>query len=1348
MGEVADLDRTVRIDGAEDGAISSTSELRVHPHVVLLGEPGLGKSTVLDREARLAGTSRVTVRRLLRRGAPDESLTLFVDALDEYRSDGSIDKIHDLATAIEQSGVDRWWLTCRAEDWRKLGDLVVLEEITGGRPIVVAHLQPLTPGQQAAVLTALGEQDPEAFLEKARRLGAEGLSASPLSLRLLHRSVASGGAWPKTRYELFDRATLDLAGEHDPARRTTMTRPAPASLREAAARAFLVQLTTGARGIWRSNVEPEDEGLVRGFDLGVDQTILKAALDTALFTGEGEIFEPIHRNVAEFLAARGLVEAVIGKPGSAATPLSRALALITTDDGGPPTELRGLFGWFIVHLAQRGRGAEACELLRRDPVTVLAYGDAAALPTDCRRVLFDSLDCDDPWFASSQGSAMVGSLAGDDLADLFGLVLDGAAAGTDKLFTVFEALTIGPAMAALRPKLRAIVLDEQQSEGARWRAIDAFLNGSDNLSTDQRNLLDDLTSLASSSDNGRLKAHLIAQMNGDTVTVADLRSVVIDAAKVPRRDSSINLYGLGRWFARNPKPGLLDVPVSEWIPPRAEHDPLPLIAVESFFDTAVAALIDAEDPTPRRLQAILTNGGIYRSARVREAAKAAVAAWLAADPARPIRFLDAMIAGTNEPNRVGKILTRFHALAADTITPDFIRATLWRAEAACVDQVVWFELASALVWHATDRDVVFWDVVGALRANPDVAALGDRMVFEEIEPWRWEEAARHRQREDEFASAVAGNVTDMSPELEALRSGVAVGWLDWAAQNYLHPGEVDPIVIVGLERVARLSNPAIADAVAAGWTVLASDGSPKLTPARQGRLDAQSKRNVAEYPMIAGLVYQRSLGIVPTAPPSAALAVLRNSHVVMDTTERDALVQWAILRLCEDANAGGSALKDYWLGAIKTGATYLNHIREVVAQCPAAMRMILPELLDKRPNMSSEALRVVLHIAVQLLDRAVLLELAGKALKKKTLGSEQRGHWYAAAFRLDPLKYGANLATELPDETAQQYLELEERLDGHSAFDGLPEEAAIARDIDLIRLLGPGQLPRARWRTSGYGLRDRLNGITTAAIARLSSVPSPAAGEALASLLGAADLLAWHPWLRHSLAEQVRVRRDFAFRNPTALAVCAALAGGPPVNAADLKAIVCDELDRIGRGLQTGASSGWRRYWNIDGYSRPINPRNENECRNQVLDLLEIALKPYGIIAALPEGHRANDTRSDMLMLGHAGSNLPLEAKRHHNDELWSAPVDQLEPYTRAPGASGFGIYLVFWFGSGFAPPKRGDRRKPKAIEAVRAILRTDLPDDLRERLSIMVFDVSVPDGVAMSDIVLIAKPRQRAKPL
>lgn len=1333
MTEIADLDRHVSADGDESDDNALVSSLRNRPHVVLLGEPGSGKSTVLEREAAAAGTTRVTVRKLLRRGPPPGGTALFIDALDEFRSDGSSDKIHDLAEAIENAGSERWWLSCRAEDWRKLGDLAVLDEVVGGRPIIVVRLQPLDPGEQAAVLAALGEPDPSGFLDKARRLGAEGLCGSPLSLKLLQLAVLKGGAWPKTRFELFDRATLQLAGEHDPMRRTDMSRPAPEMLRDMAGRAFLVQLASGARGIWRSNVEPDDEGLVRSFDLGTDQTILKAALDTALFAGEGEAFDPIHRSVAEFLAARALVEAVTGGAGQAALPLRRALALITTDDGGPPTELRGLFGWFGVHLAQRGRTDDAKRLIAAEAVTALAYGDPAALPTELRRALFEHLGTNDPWFRNGEGSATVGSLAGEDLADLFAAVLTAPPGQTHKLFTVFEALTEGAPVVSLRPQLRAMILNQTLSEGARWRAVDAFLNGFDDRVGEQRALFADLAALPPSNDNGRLKLHLITGMPGTAVIVADLKSVVIDAVSAQARNSSLHLYGLGSWFAQNPAPELFAVPARSWIPKQDPNKPYS-IEVQNFFDGALAALVKAQDPAPAALWTLVDHAALTKSAQLKDAGRAAIDAWFDKNPSRATELIDVLIPITAGPMRANAIWGRFDRLARRRVSPALVRHLMDKAQgASTIDRPVILELASFYARSLETENPLFWEFVTFLEQEEGMAELARGLIYDEIPDWRVEDIASNQRNRAEIQKQIQGNITRATPLIAEFQAGKLSGWLRWGAQAYLRPMELDGIEIPGLPGLARFSSVAIANAMAQGWMALSLTGTPYLTAARLGSLAAQLKSNVAEVAITAGVQHKRNLGINPGAPPMAvAIIVLRTAYMIEGNQERDALRAWAVARLASDPAAASTALLDFWGAMLRAKSQRIEHMDEIARGAPDILRPVLVALLSGRPHMPMEALAMTLHHGIALLDRETLTSLARKALNRKALGSEQRARWYATWLRLNPVAAGPAFTAELPDEAGRLMLTLPHLEAGPTAFDGLPEADAVVRDTILIREVGRHHEPDDRF-GGNIGPKQMLSGIVSAAISRLAALPSATAGETLQALGNERALGRWVPHLQHAIAEQIRVRRDFAFRNPKPAAVCAALAGGPPVNASDLLAIALDALERLARDTQIGATSPWRRYWNTDGSSRPINPRNENECRNQVLDHVARAMQPFGITAALPEGQRANDTRADMLILGHDGANLPVEAKRHYNDELWTAPVEQLEPYTRAPGAAGFGIYLVFWFGPKFSTPKRAQGGRPKTMSGMLALLEADLPEAMRERIKIVGFDVSAPPGTKMA---------------
>ena len=74
--------------------------------------------------------------------------------------------------------------------------------------------------------------------------------------------------------------------------------------------------------------------------------------------------------------------------------------------------------------------------------------------------------------------------------------------------------------------------------------------------------------------------------------------------------------------------------------------------------------------------------------------------------------------------------------------------------------------------------------------------------------------------------------------------------------------------------------------------------------------------------------------------------------------------------------------------------------------------------------------------------------------------------------------------------------------------------------------------------------------------------------------------------------------------------------------------------------------------------------------------------------------------RSD-IRVSHGGFNVPVEIKKSSHRDLWRAIRNQLiAKYTRDPGAAGYGIYLVFWFGNEPEPcqmPESGPRPKSAA---------------------------------------------------
>ena len=134
-----------------------------------------------------------------------------------------------------------------------------------------------------------------------------------------------------------------------------------------------------------------------------------------------------------------------------------------------------------------------------------------------------------------------------------------------------------------------------------------------------------------------------------------------------------------------------------------------------------------------------------------------------------------------------------------------------------------------------------------------------------------------------------------------------------------------------------------------------------------------------------------------------------------------------------------------------------------------------------------------------------------------------------------------------------------------------------------------------------------------------------------------------------------------------------------PLTRGDLAAFLVNRLEEISLRIRTANTNDWRQYWNEDQYRRPSEPKHEDSCRDALLSDLRASL-PMGVDSQ-PEGRYVNDKRSD-IRVAYRDFNVPIEAKRNSHRDLWSAMRDQLiAKYASDPATSGYGIYLVFWFG-------------------------------------------------------------------
>ncbi len=368
-----------------------------------------------------------------------------------------------------------------------------------------------------------------------------------------------------------------------------------------------------------------------------------------------------------------------------------------------------------------------------------------------------------------------------------------------------------------------------------------------------------------------------------------------------------------------------------------------------------------------------------------------------------------------------------------------------------------------------------------------------------------------------------------------------------------------------------------------------------------------------------------------------------------------------------------------------------------------------------------EALDNLLWAAIQHADRYSLQKLIKRKLSLTSMNVTQCVYWLAAGVIVSPGVYKDRLKDFVQGR--------ESRIRHVATFFSDKELPWLSSDkigISVLELLirligsyaGPIDLSSDELFTTG----GRASGLVRSLIQRLAVASVKEASDALTSLYSDPALTRWHGELSRAQDSQRIIRRDAEYRHPDIEQVCATLQNGLPANVADLAALVTDRLCEIARRIRTGNTNNWRQYWNEDPDGRPQEPKHENSCRDALLSALRERL-PHGVDAQ-PEGQYANNTRAD-IRVSCAGFNLPVEIKKSSHWDVRNAMRSQLSKYTRDPDASGYGIYLILWFGSETCRPGPGGR--PKSAADLEKRLREKLSPDEARRISVCVMDVTKP---------------------
>lgn len=357
---------------------------------------------------------------------------------------------------------------------------------------------------------------------------------------------------------------------------------------------------------------------------------------------------------------------------------------------------------------------------------------------------------------------------------------------------------------------------------------------------------------------------------------------------------------------------------------------------------------------------------------------------------------------------------------------------------------------------------------------------------------------------------------------------------------------------------------------------------------------------------------------------------------------------------------------------------------------------------------------------------AALKSCDGKQLERTIqhrLGNEevpeaQRIYWALAGFLLAPGRYGREL---------QRFGNRPDRLGSLLDFlcrVGLPREFANRLDASELRLL----IAMTRVAKEDTPVTKAGWSLTSGLLWRLLSLHTREAANLLEELRRSPAFAEWDADIALAIDFQLARRREADFRHSRIELVTKTLRNGRPANARDLAALVDAELGVLSLQIRDSSASYWKHFWNVDGYNRATDPRPEASCRDAILFGLQSRLARLGIDVQ-PEGTYADGKRSD-IRVAYGGFDVPVEIKRACHPDLWTAIGNQLlAKYARDPGAAGFGIYLVLWFGyDSCCKPTALDGWVPTNVGELKEKLNEIPSGPSRSRISVCVIDVTKPD--------------------
>ena len=1322
-------------DGDESKPLASFRDASAY---VLLGDPGSGKTTAFTVECEELGDEAypVSAREFLTfspEDAPEwRGKTLFIDGLDEVRAGLSNARtpLDQIRSNLSRLGKPKFRISCRAMDWLGDNDRSKLGMVSPSGNVTTLILDALTEADVLNFLQSLSPPiDVDTFIERAKVNGVFALLFNPQSLHMLVELVAEGADLPSSRKDVFEKFCTLVASEHNEEHQIGAPNTSVPTILDAAGRLCAVQLLSGVYG-YTTDLQPPDNEYIEVSRSGTETVaIARNALVTKLFrtVSEGKV-APVHRQIAEFLAARHLA-AVIDN----GLPAARVVSLMTGVDESVVTDLRGLAAW-VATLSRPARRL----LIDNDPVGIGLYGDIREFSIDEKCALLESLKGRMQGIGNfwALGQSFESLASSQMLPALKAKISDSCPGGQDEIFLQFMLMILsrGGPFIELSDVLFEVVLDDRWWPTTRQIALEPFIHNCGEEESGARSL-----------------RQLLQEVHGGTVSDPDhgLLGIILDRlypVQVPPSEVWDYLFDISLRSIVNRYRIFWDYRFLE----RTTDDHI-VSLIESFIDK-IESIVPAlrrhylDDIPFELLERALRVGGDtidketlydwlgigalrWRHSR-QDSSLQEIRKWLEDRPhvQREV-ILEGLSRSTEDDNLGSKeyaARTRLYGTALPRDTGHY-----------CLDQSTQF--VNSRPWvavHLLEMAFIAWRLQkegdglsievlkNAVQGNETLTLKLDELLSRPVvdlqeteEDHEYAQILADRQRQEaEWIGHVRANERALRENRADVRllHDLARGYFGLYAETANETGVDALSILLG-------GDEALVGAVLSGF-IQSIDRQDAPVAREIIDLSLEGKSPWLSLPILAGMSeIERSSSEDLYELDKRKLRTALASYFSEYPASRDP--RWYLGLLLREPITVACVLAEFAVSELRGGKEYVQGLWNLAGD-PAhsdIARLASLRILLRFPAQCNEGqLKLFDHLliaAIRHADRRRLQRLIDWKISLANMDTAQRAYWLATGLVTSPDVYRDRVESfALHSEENCLQIAMFFR---NGTVDYLNEPSMSL----LIRMLGKWFGRELDYSNGPFTQSKAASELVRYLINSVAASPTDEACELMDELVADESLSSWCEYLRWAREDQRVIRRDALFRHPSPEEVNNTLNGGTPASPGDLAALLCDKFVELGLRIRNANTDDWRQYWNEGPRGIPQTSKIEDHCRDALLSDLRQIL-PEGIDAQ-PEGQYASDRRSD-IRASYTDFNVPVEIKKNEHRDLWTSIREQLiSSYTSDPETAGFGIYLVFWFGPECirAAPPQGER--PPDVDALKSMLEDTLSPEESKKISVCVIDVS-----------------------